>query len=477
MALSRPLLRVRPESVGIAPSSVTDFMKAASDSPTGLHSFMLLRHGRVAAEAHWRPYDSALRHMLFSLSKSFTSTAIGLAVAERLLTVDDAVISFFPEKRLNDGPNMRAMRVRHLLSMSTGHAEDAMGRLRGAEDGDWVQSFLSLEVEHEPGTRFVYNSGASYMLSAIIQRVTGQPLLDYLQPRLLAPLGIDGAEWETCPRGIHAGGWGLSLMTEDIARFGQLYLQQGQWEGAQLLPKAWVKEATSRHIANGDGGESDWKQGYGYQFWICRHGAYRGDGAYGQFCVVLPEQEAVIAITSGVRKNLQDVLDLVWTHLLPGMKQGELPPDDEQFGIMTDTAQSLAYAPLQSDLKTDTAAKVSGAAYVMDANDHYKTISFRFEPDLCRIAYTNGAGEHQIQCGMGRWAIERSPLDSYPMMAASGQWLEADTFEMEWRRIETPFIIHAVCKFAGDRASIQIRHQVNKIDVGEPILLAGTKER
>ena len=230
-------------------------------------------------------------HTLFSLSKSFTATAVGLAVAEGRLSVDDPVLGFFPDEApAIISPHLAAMQVRHLLSMSTGHGEDTTAALRQAADGNWVRAFLERPVEHEPGTFFLYNSGATYMLSAIVQRLTGQTLLDYLQPRLFAPLGIERPTWESCPRGINAGGWGMSATTEDIARFGQLYLQQGRWEGRQLVPAAWVAAATSTQADNSSRTEPDWAQGYGYQFWRCRHGAYRGDGAFGQFCLVMPEQ-------------------------------------------------------------------------------------------------------------------------------------------------------------------------------------------
>ena len=139
------------------------------------------------------------------------------------------------------------------------------------------------------------------MLSAIVQKATGKTVLDYLRPRLFEPLGIENPTWETSPQGISLGGYGLSIRTEDIARFGQLYLQKGKWQGKQLVPAAWVEAATARQTSNGSNPKSDWDQGYGYQFWRCRHGAYRGDGAFGQFCIVMPEQDAVVAITSGTR--------------------------------------------------------------------------------------------------------------------------------------------------------------------------------
>src|SRR6476659_10029224 len=164
------------------------------------------------------------------------------------------------------------------------------------------------------------------MLSAAVQKATGQTLLDYLKPRLFDPLGIAKPTWEASPQGISAGGYGLSVRTEDIAKFGQLYLQKGKWNGKQLVPAAWCEEATARQTSNGSNPKSDWDQGYGYQFWRCRHGAYRGDGAFGQYCVVLPEQDAVIAITSGLR-DMQAVLNLVWNNLLPDLKPAALPAD------------------------------------------------------------------------------------------------------------------------------------------------------
>ncbi len=193
---------------------------------------MVLRHGCVVAEGWWSPYGPRHPHMLYSLSKSFTSSAVGLAVAEGRLSVDDLLLSFFPDEApLHPDPNLAKMRIRHLLSMSTGHAEDTTGRLHATPDGQWIKAFLALPVEYAPGTHFVYNSGASYMLSAVVQKLTGMTLIDYLTPRLFGPLGIQNPTWETSAEGINFGGWGLNIKTEDIARFGQMYLQKGVCAG------------------------------------------------------------------------------------------------------------------------------------------------------------------------------------------------------------------------------------------------------
>ena len=236
-AAENTLPRSTPEAQGLPSSAVIALADEAERKDLGLHSLMVLRHGHVVAEGWWDPYGPTHPHMLFSLSKSFCSTAAGLAVAEGRLSLDDTVLSFFPaEAPADPDANLAAMRLRHLLSMSTGHEADTTGRLRDGEGGTWVRSFLAQPVERMPGTHFVYNSGATYMVSAIVQKVTGETVLDYLGPRLFGPLGITGQSWETSPQGVSVGGWGLNITTEDIARFGLLYLQEGIWHGERLLP-------------------------------------------------------------------------------------------------------------------------------------------------------------------------------------------------------------------------------------------------
>ncbi|MBL8162239.1 MAG: serine hydrolase, partial [Anaerolineae bacterium] len=295
------LQRSAPEEQGVASAAILEFVEALNSQVQEVHSFMLLRHGSVIAEGWWTPYGNEYPHQLFSLSKSFTSTAVGLAVSEGHFSIDDPVVSFFPDEAPADGSELlAALRVRHLLSMNTGQDSDTWSFMVDRPDGDWIKGFFSVPVLHAPGTHFVYNTGATYMLSAIVQKTTGMKVVDYLAPRLFQPLGITNAAWRDSPQGITAGGIGLSLKTEDVARFGQLYLQHGRWQGQQVVSEAWIAEATAFQSANGDDPNNDWAQGYGYQFWHCRHGAYRGDGVFGQYCIVMPEQDAVLAITAAV---------------------------------------------------------------------------------------------------------------------------------------------------------------------------------
>ena len=333
------LPRSSPEEQGISSDAIREFALAADQQLKTLHSFMLVRHGHVVAECWWKPQAAETPHVMHSLSKSFTSTAIGLAIEEGKLSLDDEVLKFFPEDApAEPSKNLKAMRVRDLMMMSTGHQVEV--KLREVKDTPWTKAFLAHPVPFKPGTHFMYNTAATYMQSAIVQKVTGKTVLEYLRPRLFEPLGITDPKWEKSPQGINFGGFGLFIRTEDIAKFGQLYLQGGKWEGKQLIPASWVAQATARQTSNGSNPASDWDQGYGFQFWRCRHNAFRGDGANGQYCVVMPEQDAVIAITADLR-NMQEPLNLVWDKLLPAMMPSALPENTEALEKLKKTLMSL----------------------------------------------------------------------------------------------------------------------------------------
>ncbi|HWQ15340.1 MAG TPA: serine hydrolase [Roseiflexaceae bacterium] len=462
------LSRGAPEAQGISSSAIGAFVDAVERQIHDMHSFMLLRHGHVVAEGWWAPYAPAHPHMLFSLSKSFTATAVGLAAAEGLLSLDDPVLAFFPDAAPAEvGEHLAAMRVRHLLSMSTGHAEDTTPALRADPDGDWARAFLACPVEHTPGTHFVYNSGATYMLSAIVQRRSGARLLEYLRPRLLEPLGIAEATWERCPRGVDTGGWGLSVTTESIACFGQLYLQGGVWHGRRLLPAGWAEEATARHVSNGASPESDWEQGYGYQFWRCRHGAYRGDGAFGQFCVVMPAQDAVLAITSGLG-DMQAVLDLVWEHLLPAMGDAPLPEDRAAHEALRRQLARLALPTQAGRPSSPTARRVSGTPFAFASNDlGLEALTFDFAGEGCALTVRDGRGEHQLRCGFGAWAAGETTLDSSGPrpVAASGAWTGENSYAIRLCFYETPFCPTLTCRF--EEGELRLTFQAN-VSFGPP---------
>jgi CubicO group peptidase (beta-lactamase class C family) len=452
------LPRSSPEAQGVSSPGVRVFVEAADKDIDSLHSFMLVRHGHVVAEGWWAPYAAETPHMLFSLSKSFTSTGVGLAAAEGKLSVDDPVLKFFPDDApAEPSANLKAMRLTDLLRMNTGHQTEPA---RKASE-PWAKTFLAHPVQFKPGTHFLYNTSATYMLSGAVQKATGETLLDYLKPRLFEPLGIAKPTWEASPQGISAGGYGLSVRTEDIAKFGQLYLQKGKWNGKQLVPEAWVEAATARQTSNGSNPKSDWDQGYGYQFWRCRHGAYRGDGAFGQYCIVLPEQDAVIAITSGVR-DMQAVLNLIWDKLLPAMKAAPLPADEDAARKLADTLKKLT---IRLPEAKGTPPKVAGKKYAFPANDgKLESVTLETGKDgaMTLVARVGGA-ERRIDCGAGTWHKGRTAWGRLPEQptAAVGAWTADDTFTAKVCFTETPFVLTVRLKFTED----EVRYE-SELNVG-----------
>jgi len=325
--VQKALPRSTPEAEGFDQKAFDAYLEAVKKSGQELHSVMVLRHGKVIAEKWLGDHAPRINHVMHSVSKTFTATAIGFAVAENRLKVSDKVISFFPDDLPEQvSPNLAAMEIRDLLTMSVGQEKDPTAEIR-KQESRWEKLFLATPVVHEPGTKFLYNSLASYMLSAIITKVTGEKLVDYIYPRLFRPLGISGVEWDTSPSGINTGGWGLHIKTEDMAKMGQFFLRNGKWNDRQLLPGAWIREATSAQIMlkpalspkHRESKTSDWVEGYGYQMWRCRHNAFRADGANGQFIIVVPEKDVVMVTTANV-KDMQSEIDLLWDYLLPAFK-------------------------------------------------------------------------------------------------------------------------------------------------------------
>ncbi len=489
---SGKLPRSQPETQGVAPGGLLDFVNTIEAQKLNVHSLMVLRHGQVVAEGWWAPYAPQLKHTLYSLSKSFTSTAVGMAVAEKRLTVNDKVVSFFrtdaPE-RISD--NLAAMRVTDLLTMSTGHDKDTTPALRGGKDTNWIKSFLAQPVDHEPGTHFVYNSGATYMLSAIVQKLTGQTVLEYLKPRLFGPLSIEGQDWEVDPNGINTGGWGLRLRTEDIAKFGQLYLQKGVWNGKRLIAESWIADATRAAVQSkggkGDADVNDWIQGYGYQFWRCRHDAYRGDGAFGQYCIVLPKEDAVIAITSETG-NMQGILDAVWTHILPALRSTGLPSEKIKQAALTQKLTTLTLPPTASQSTSAVATQISGKTYTIADNPlHVKDVSLTFGKDGCIFKLQDDRGSHQVLCGISRWRESTTTFSVAPLtltptvvpggdtrkVAGSGSWLDPNTFVMLWRFIETAHYDTVTCRFGQDGVQVEFQSSLsilNKTKDKRPLL-------
>lgn len=312
--------------------ATAEYVNAIEGTKQNIHSVMIVKNGKVVFEKWMGEGEKNTPHILHSVSKTFTATAVGMAVDAGLISLEDKVVDFFPEylpEAVNE--NLASLNVRHLLTMNCGFEVSPDSRIRPNRE-DWIRGFLAEPFDRKPGTIFCYTSLATYMLSAIVQKVTGEKVVDYLQPRLFEPLGITDVYWEESPEGITNGGWGLYLKTEDLAKFGQFILQEGMWKGRQLVSKEWIAQATSRQVDSVPAGNNtdrleeikaagkkpDWVEGYCFQMWRCTHNAFRADGAYGQVIMILPEKDAVIVITAH-GSDFQGELNLIWEHLYPAL--------------------------------------------------------------------------------------------------------------------------------------------------------------
>jgi CubicO group peptidase (beta-lactamase class C family) len=473
---AQPLPRSIPEVEGVSSKGIIDFLDAIATSKHEMHSIMILRHGKVIAEGWWSPYRSDLKHTLYSLSKSFTSTAVGFAVSEKKLSLSDKVVSFFPDKLPgNVSDNLSQLTIKDLLSMSVGQAPDPSFAI--APSNDWIKTFFSIPILNKPGSVFLYNSMATYMLSAIVQKVTGQKIIDYLKPRLFEPLGINGMDWEIDPAGINVGGWGFRIKTEDIARFAQLYLQKGKWNGKQILPASWVEEATGFKIDNAPGmsqeskDSSDWRQGYCYQFWRSRHNSFRGDGAFGQYALVLPDEDAVIAITSETQ-DMQGELNLVWKHLLPAMQVDKSSLDKNDAAALK---KRLALLRLQLPVKSDSsfaAAKIKSKVFKIESNPKsIETISFKGKDRVVTLDIKMKGTSYSLDFGDGKWIESKTTLPGPSLVegaknhfaglpasqiAGAYSWKAPNVLEMRLRYIDSPHTLIMTFTFDNDTVTADL---------------------
>ena len=401
-----------PESQGVDSQGIIDFLDACEKTFDGvnegrIHGFVIVRHGKVIAEGSRKPFDTLNEtHMLYSHSKSFTATAIGFLVDDGMLDLDERIADIFPEDVPADAAEgIREIRVRDLLTMNIGSDlnHDA------PKHPDWRRGFFGRKLDRKPGTGFKYDSDATYMLACIVERRTGKKLMDFLEERLFSKIGIRKAWTTTSPQGVACDGWGMNMTTREIARFGQLYLQKGYWNGESIISPYWVALATSRHTWSGWqnvgaqrlGAGTDWEQGYGFQFWRCTHDAFRADGAAGQYTVVMPEQDAVVSIHAGL-SDMQKELNLVWNHLLPAMKSGVLPENEKKLSELRGRTAALAIPPVagnrergsgkEEELYGDYAVEENGrgikAVRITKEGAGWKLwLAVRCDPAECPVGY------------------------------------------------------------------------------------------
>ena len=283
--------RVTPESCGVSSEDILRMVEGMEDMPElkEMHSFMLVRHGKVLAEGSFAPYTIETPHAIFSDSKTFTQLAIAFMIQEGLVTLDDKIADYFPDKKVSD--YNKKLTIHNLLSMGSGHVVPPanLGEILGCGD-DKVQQFLLTENKSEPGL-FMYENNCSLVLSHIVSRVTGKNIIEYLEPRFLKPLGINIVSYMADEDGVCLGWTGVRITPEDLAKLGLFFLNKGKWEGKQLLSEEWCEKATSKQIECDTPTGPDWMQGYAYQMWRGRFNTARICGAYGQGCVIAPDQD------------------------------------------------------------------------------------------------------------------------------------------------------------------------------------------
>jgi CubicO group peptidase (beta-lactamase class C family) len=429
MPSQRPLLpRSTPAGSGMSSSSIIALLDELEAQSIECHSIMVVRRGHVVAEGWWTPYSADRPHLLYSLTKSFTSIAVGLAIADGLLSLDDRVVDVLPDHVPADisGQGHRVT-VHHLLSMTAGHGKDSLEEAWQLEPNDLVKGFLRAPFVAAEGTQHDYDNATTFVLARMVERVTGRGLPEFLDERLFKPMGIDHAEWDRVASGAAFGFHGLHLTTEAIAAFGELLLRAGRWGGQQLVPSEWVDLATKRHIDTlplpNWLPNHDFVSGYGYQFWISRHG-YFGHGSFGQFCVVVPSHDLVIALTGAVGPT-NAVPGLFWDHLL------DAPITPENDALLADRLQHLSMPLVSGSAAPNRSSKATLDASPFSALPEGTAVTVAPLPDGWLLQLGPSL---TIKAGHNEWQ-ESSPLGR--PVVASGAW-QNDTYVADLYVITTP---------------------------------------
>ncbi len=476
------LPRSTPEAQGVSTEAINKYFDAVEASGQEFHATIILKNGFVIAEAWWEPYGPDHKMQLYSMSKSFTSTAIGFAQQEGLLNVEDLVIKYFPKDLPDEiSPNLKALKIKHLLMMSVGHAKDSILTIEHSPAGvAWAKTFLAIPIEFEPGTKFLYNSGASFMLANIVQKVSGKTAFDFLKPRLFEPLGITNTTWSTTPEGYNFGASHLRMTTEDMAKFGQFYLQKGKWKGKQLLNTEYIATATSKQISNGKN-DSSWAYGYGYQFWLNPPGGFRADGAFGQYSMVFPDQNAVVAINSeSLGKGI--TMSLVWDILFPALgKKEPLKNNPTAHASLKTKLKGLRYAPEKFEAKSAFESNINGKKFQFEPNDlGIQNLTFRFNNDTISFDIKEeGFDTYTITSGRNKWykkgnrkpaphaLFSRRRIDFESLVAAAAGWENEHTLKICLRLIETCHSDYLTCIFNDNKLTINTLFSVQKTE-GKP---------
>lgn len=469
------LLRSTPEAQGVSSDAILAFLADVEGAGLEVHSFMLMRNRHVVAEGWWWPYSPGRIHATHSLTKSATAVAVGLAIDEGRFGFDDKVVSFFPEYVPADASeNMRAMTVRNLLTMQCGHDAETSGSVWRPIETPWAAEFFKIPVVHQPGGHFQYTSAASFMLSAIVGKTTGQSMADYLKPRFFEPMGIDRWHWDTSPGGVSPGGNGLTWNTAASLKLGALHAAGGEWNGHRILSEKWVQAATTQQTAGDNDGA------YGYQWWMGPGKSYLALGKFSQFSIVFPEHNAVLAIFSAIDRSKM-IKPFIWKHFPAAFAANKLPADPDAVVLKRKTA-GLRLLPALAGSNLPVPPGISGKRLMVEANDQdVEWLSFDFTGDRCTYRMRDAHGEHAVTAGFADYLEQDTSMTGNRLhheyrppsqrVVAGARWTSPQTLEMTWQFVETAFRDTLVCTFTGDgRVTVDRSVNVNSAEMRLPTL-------
>lgn len=465
------LPRASASSLGIDPDCLIAFLDAVKAADLDLHGFMLHRHGHVVAEGWTWPVDPNEPRVLHSMAKSFTGCAIGLAIQEGLLNLDDRLVRFFPDEvPANADPRLADMTVEHLLTMRTGHASNTSGSVWRSISTSWIAEFFKIPLAYAPGTEYVYTSAASYMLSALINRVTGQTLHDYLKPRLFIPLDIHNETWDIGPDGVNPGGNGLTAPVSAALKLAVLHAQNGVWDGRQVLPAAWVQAATQPQ------GGPDSR--YGYHWMMKPRPAFSALGVFVQMAAVYREHNATLVLVGGM-KNSAEIVPFIERYF-PAAFSEDCSVKPEADARLEQRLASMAEQPL---LVSDCPAPEDSIRVFAVAENGLgvRQLSFAFTGHVLTFELTDSQATHRLQIGIDHWltgltsmpgrALHHGYEFNHAQIVAGARWLDQKTLEMTWIYPQTAFRDRVKCVFEGNSVSLARTVNVNSAEREQEVLV------
>ena len=469
--MSSKLIRSTPEAEGVPSASIETFVEKIDNAGIEFHHMTIIRHGKVIAQTSWAPYNIERPIMCHSLTKLFTNTAVGIACNEGLLSLDDHVISFFPDElpaELND--NIKALTVRDLITMRSGHGRGISGNEWRPIQTSWVAEFFKEPFVFAPGTEMRYTSATSYMLSAIVQKVSGVTMHEYLRNRLFVPLGIDGERWDLSPQGINSGGNGLTIKNEDASKIALLYLHGGEYEGKRYLSEAWATEAMN-DIPERKGIKSS----YGFHI-IHEDDLFSSGGYFGQTIVIDPARDMVFSFNAGLLDNAPNAIDeriraFLKETILKNVAQERLAENPTTLRSLENTLKTRSIPAPKGDVHSQKELRYSGLYKTVENIAGITSIHFQFDAEDCLLTISDSRGMHELRCGLAKWAVSESSMtgnylhhqyqsDSSPV-SAYGAWVTPNVFVMRWVWLEMTFIDTIICLFKENKVFFKRAVNVN----------------